>query len=499
MSFFSRFSKKEKSPQALLPHPLPITVFSSQTTNPFSFADMPEQNFAARRQQARTVMAESLIAKNIVQRLCDNVVNAGLSWESTPIWDLIKDAPKSEDERKKFTRKIENKWKLYANSKEADWRGQFTLQQLQVQIFKKFLNEGEFFAVIRYLNSHTRLSPVTIQILNNDQIVQPTDSALINNAKKRGNSIVEGIEFDSTGAEVAIYVLKKMGETPVRILFFGEKSKRQFVIHGTNHQFRGKSRLADMVYELDRLSKYDEAELEATVTASKFVAAVEYKNEYKQIGNRLAGGISLGGARKTAKSKTPEGLERQEIDGQALIINNLPPGAEFKGYQPNRPNANYEKFVDSFCTRLAGLWGMPLSIFKMLFSSSYSAGRAEVLLFWNSVQVFRADFVSGFLNDFKKAVVSEWEKKGELKMDGFGVPAVREAWLYGSWTGISRPVVDPVREINAIKSRIAEGHTTRERESKAFNGSDFIENIDRLKIENEELAKARGKLEQEAK
>ena len=229
------------------------------------------------------------------------------------------------------------------------------------------------------------------------------------------------------------------------------------------------------------------------------MAAVEYKNEYKQIGNRLAGGISLGGARKTAKSKTPEGLERQEIDGQALIINNLPPGAEFKGYQPNRPNANYEKFVDSFCTRLAGLWGMPLSIFKMLFSSSYSAGRAEVLLFWNSVQVFRADFVSGFLNDFKKAVVSEWEKKGELKMDGFGVPAVREAWLYGSWTGISRPVVDPVREINAIKSRIAEGHTTRERESKAFNGSDFIENIDRLKIENEELAKARGKLEQEAK
>ena len=60
----------------------------------------------------------------------------------------------------------------------------------------------------------------------------------------------------------------------------------------------------------------------------------------------------------------------------------------------------------------------------------------------------------------------------------------KKAWLRCTWNGISRPVVDPAKEVKAVRERIELGHTTGEREAKAYNGSDYRENISRLTTEN---------------
>ena len=88
------------------------------TTNPFKFADIPEEDFDLRREQSREVYRKSIIAKNIVQRISDNAIHTGLTWESSPIWALIEDAPENKEDQKKITSNIENLWKLYAKSKE---------------------------------------------------------------------------------------------------------------------------------------------------------------------------------------------------------------------------------------------------------------------------------------------------------------------------------------------------------------------------------------------
>ncbi|KKM00014.1 hypothetical protein LCGC14_1808710, partial [marine sediment metagenome] len=71
---------------------------------------------------------------------------------------------------------------------------------------------------------------------------------------------------------------------------------------------------------------------------------------------------------------------------------------------------------------------------------------------------------------------------------------VRRAWLNCSWVGINKPSIDPLKEAKAATERINQCLTTRERESKAYNGSEFTENIERLKVENAEVAEAKKSL-----
>lgn len=452
---------------------------------------------AERRETARQVYNESLIARGIKRRFVNNVINTGLSWESTPIWDMIPDAPKSEDERYALTRKLENQWMLYAKSKEADITGQQTFQQMQRLLFGLHFVEGEFTTIPRYLNATGRISPVSLQVLQNDQISTPYKNLITQDIEGRGGKIRDGFEYNSLGQPVAIYVQEDLTKDHVRIPMYGPKSGRTFVLHCANienpSQARGFPELSALVYELSRLTEYDIAELEAVVasalwmgvvTADKDAAPGKHPNLKPNVPNK-----------DTSDSAPKAGIETVEIGQRALIMNNLAPGYTFQGFQPNRPNPNYAAFVEAFETRLCGAVGMPVSVFKQKFDASYSAARAEILFFWNEIITRRAEFVDGFLSEYHRIVFTEWEKTGKVDLPGFNVPEIRQAWLYGVWTGISRPVVDPTKEQKAVEGYLNLGLTTHEREAEIHNGSDYRENIQRLKAENVLLAEVNAPLE----
>ena len=458
---------------------------------PFSFSFKPEVDVDAAREQARKVYRESLIAKGILRRLTDNVVNTGLTWESSPLWDMIKDAPVSDEERQKFTNKAENYWKLYAGSTEADIKGKFTFRQLQRQIFQMGEAEGEVFLILRYISDPNRISNVSLQKIENDQVATEYDCDAVESVNKRGGWLDKGLEYDSTGREVAVWVRENMGDDPVRIPYFGN-SGRRFVIHYSHNTFNmshGLSSLCSLVYELAKLAEYDENELEATVANALWMGVIEADKDVKS--RKSGANFRPAGLPSSPSQEDPgytPGIDSVNIEGKALIMNTLNPGWKFKGFQPTRPNQNYEKFVEAFETRICGFFGVPLSVYKQKFQSSYSAARTEILFFWNAVTVYRDDMISGFLSLYHEAVFSEWVKAGDLKCPGFQTTLTKRAWLYGSWNGISRPVVDPVKEVNAIEKRQKLGHTTGEKEAKAYNGSDFMENVQRLGNENTRLA-----------
>ncbi len=452
----------------------------------FSFEERPGKDYIEAREQSRKIINESTIARSISRRITDHVVNTGLTWESSPVWEMIKDAPSSDDERQALCTKIENLWKLYAGSTGADLKGQYSFGQLQYELFTRLLQQGEFFVILRYLSDPQRINPCTLQILNNDQIKTPFDSGTEDSIRANGGDLIDGIEYSPAGDACAIWIEESPGSEMIRIPFFG-KSGRRFVIHCSNSSGRGISEFSGMAYDLTRLADYDEAELEAVVASSKFFAAVTAD---KDVLRAPSSGLKLAGMKTQTSEEMKSGIKQVDINNTALIIDTLPPGYDFKGFQPTRPNQNYEKYMSAKETRLCGMMGLPLSVYTQAMSKNYSAARAEILLFWNSVEVRRAWFVSGFLKPFFKAVFSEWVSSGQIQAPGFGVPGVRDAWLYGSWNGIARPVIDPVKEVKAIRERIQLGHSTGEREAKAYNGSDFIENVNRLKYESEQLEAA---------
>lgn len=502
MSMFDRFRSKKSDSENKASHSRGIQnlgeVSLGKKESPFSFSYRPEVDVDKAREQARKVYRESLIAKGIIRRLTDNVINTGLTWESSPLWDIITDSPTTDEEKQAFTTNVESYWKLYASSNDSDIKGKSNFHQLQRQIFQHGEKEGEVFIILRYVSDPTRINPVAIQLIENDQVATDYDCDYLPSVNAVGGWLDHGLEYDSTGREIAVWVRENLGKDPVRIPYFG-KSGRRFLIHYSHNSFNsnhGLSNLCGMVYELAKLAEYDENELEATVANALWMGVIEGDKDVKSRrsgANFRPAGVS--GASSTDSPGHSPGIESVKVNGKAMVMNTLNPGWSFKGFQPTRPNQNYEKFIEAFETRICGYFGIPLSVYKHKFQSSYSAARTEILFFWNSVAVYRDDFISGFLAHYHEAVFSEWVKAGTIKSPGFNSPIIRKAWLYGSWNGISRPVVDPVKEINAVEKRLKLGHTTGEREAKAYNGSDISENIKRLNYENPKLAEVNRHLD----
>ena len=81
-----------------------------------------------------------------------------------------------------------------------------------------------------------------------------------------------------------------------------------------------------------------------------------------------------------------------------------------------------------------------------------------------------------------------------IKAPGWESVVMRRAWLNCTWIGINMPSIDPLKEAKKATERIAQCLTTREWESKKYNGSEFTENIERLKDENAAVADAKKSL-----
>lgn len=452
----------------------------------FSFGDE-----SARRETARKVHRESLTAKGMTRRFVDSVVNVGMSWESTPLWDMITDSPGTPEEKRKWTVDIENRWKLYSNSKEADSEGVLTFQQLQRMIYKIGDIDGELFGIIRYMSDPTRISNVSLQIINNDQVTTPYDAINTAAIKARGGKVVDGVEFDRVGREVAIWVQEKLGAKHTRIPYFGG-SGRRFVVHYKANPMPGESRgvpeFASLAYELSRLTEVEINEIEKMASASTWMGVVKTdKDAYVKKPDFL---INSDNSETEESSYTP-GIDTVHVGDKALIMNNLEPGQEFQMFKSDYTNTNLEKLIELYETRVAASRGMSLSVYKMKFDSSYNASRSAILFTWNNILVRRDDLISGFLNPFLEAVITEWIKAGTVKAPGFMESKItRLAWLFGSWNGINRPSVDPVKDASGSKMRRAMGDETGERGAKAYNGSDWRENVEKLKAENELLAEA---------
>lgn len=451
------------------------------------------------RQRARETYARSTVAGNIVRRIKDTVWNTGLALESSPLWDLIPRAPSGEKERYALTRKIETLWKLTNDSKELDASGRRSGNMFQGFVGQLQFVEGEVFAVLRYKKDPRRISPVAVQILNPDQIQNPLKPEEIEAVEKRGGRIQDGIEYDADGQEIAIHVRSEKdlwNSDTTRIPFFGPKSGRRFVIHWANiegsDQLRGISELERLFYEIGTLDDYFTAELDGANSAAKILASIEADaGTLPGQGPNLKPKISNSETRNKSVDAPEPGIEEIGVGSTSLILQTLFPGYKLKYFQHNRPNANFDGFVESLETHFAGEFGMPLSVYRQKFNQSYSAARAEILFFWMSVEARRADFIQGFLLPLFEAWFSEMVAANQIKCPGFNTSMViKRAWLNCDFVGIARPTVDPVKEFKAVEGRLKLGHTTNEKESKIHNGSDFYENISRLGSENKAKSKA---------
>ena len=449
-------------------------------------------DFFALRQRSRQARFESSQGRALVKRLLDSVINSGLMLEASPQWEIIDPQNRMDDEtRRAWVKEVQARFDLWMRSTHPDCSGRMTGYQLQGFEFLNRLIDGETFPVIRYSTSPRKLSPVEIQFVQPDQIQTPFGKG----AYKPDDvtRIIDGIEIDSSGKELAFHIQDPISYKFTRMPVMSPSGARRFCLHPaiieSVGQVRGMPLLAPFVHELQKITDYSVAELEAAILNASIAAWVEPSDTADSSRPMKGNVLRTGSSSQTAAPADPSTTIRGPVfDAPGLFVQNLRAGEKINSYDTKRPNVNFDGFVMGVMKHLSASLGMPLEVLLMSFNANYSASRASLVLFWNVVENWRYDAVAMFQNPIYEAWLQEEISAARIVAPGFDVPLLRAAWLRAEWTGINKPSIDPLKEANAAKARIDEGLSTRERESLLYNGSDYSDNIARLMEENEHLA-----------
>jgi lambda family phage portal protein len=446
--------------------------------------------------KAYDMLWDSIHANAYINQMTNLTVNTGLSLEAAPDSTVLELAPA---DAQAWANKTESYFRLWQMSKEVDFTLRDNFGQLQIQDFMSRMIFGESFALLRYSTDKTRLNPISIQLIPPRMVGGP-DTTQFQEAKDRGNEIVDGIEIDGRGQEVALYIEVSDVDGNVeykRFPYKGAKSGKTLVLHGyksTAGQYRGVPRLAKIFQELKKIADSQVFELASMAANATLLGSIERDQDVVNP-TKFPGLGSVGFDRLTDEpicAQTTSSLDANNIDISkgGLILENLEPGEKLKIQDSTRPNLNVPEFIDQLLQWIGPSLGIPASVWKMQFSSNYSASKGEIELAWRNMDVEAFDFYS----DFNQPIYEGWMEgaiaSGNIIAPGWDQPYKRQAWVNAKWNRIPIPALNPLQEAKASTELIKEGLSTRDRESQRRTGSSFKNNAERLTIENEALAEA---------
>lgn len=519
MKWFDRFRKKAQSDHDTTPsgifEKIVRNVYSSYVKRRFdgekfdggmNYSTAYGADVYKMRERSIRAYSESMQARAVVKRLADTVINTGLTLESTPASAIL---GLSQEERQAISRNIESRFNLWCNSKSCDASFENTLGQIEKIQFNNQVVKGDYFAVLNFnVDNPELINPLQIKIIRPENVSTPTDASMRRRIEDRGNHIVDGVEFNDNDEEVTVYVKSKKPKSflpewtliPIRSPVTG----RVVVAHGKTQEFgsepRGVPALAHVAHELEKITDYSLLELMAAVANATIALVVEpgdgapatnpFPNNSFVPPNVVK---SADGWETTDDSNLDPGYtnigKNVFKNSGGFLVSSLNAGEKLASHDTKRPNVNFESFVDSITKYLAASLSIPIEILHMKFGSNFSASRASLKLYWQSVAVWRQEFVSDFLTPVYNAWLLGEVSTGNLILPGFEDPILRAAWQSAAWVGVPSPSIDPFKEERAAQIRVKEGFRTREQEAQRVNGS-FDSNVERLRSENERLAEA---------
>jgi capsid protein len=97
---------------------------------------------------------------------------------------------------------------------------------------------------------------------------------------------------------------------------------------------------------------------------------------------------------------------------------------------------------------------------------------------WRFFLCMRAEMVEDHCDPVFAVWLAQEVAQGTVYAPGFfSDPMIRAAWMGHEWTGPSKPIINPVDEVDAAERRSALGITTLSQETAAMNGGDWETNI----------------------
>lgn len=447
---------------------------------------------------SRRAVFDSPTAAAMVERLAEVVVGSGLRCRPQPVWDLIPGAPDANTEdgtedREKWVRNIDQRYRLWSKSYSPEYNTRRNLPQLSRACFDYYLQDGEYFVLLRYANTMNE-NPLSIQII-------PPENITGGFTNTPGNEVVNGIEYDSSGMAIAYFILDDKTGLTTRVARFGSKSGRIMMIHNfisrNEKSRRGEPFLANVIHELTKLGQYQSLEILAATINAMFAVWVQPPAD--QDGENLFGGTTRTKGQSveevpTDTLNTTEYVERAntlDFTKGGVILDGLPAGHTVNSFDTKRPNVNFDAFMTAVKKNIYAAKGIPMSVGDLQFSASYSGARGELLVLWMGVTRYRENHGADFEDDIYQMWFMGEVSRGRIIVPGLtSSKEVFLAYTNAQWIGNQRPDIDPERSVNAhIKEQI-QGYRTGSEITAERTGGDYNENLEAIKSEWARIAEA---------
>jgi capsid protein len=448
----------------------------------------PAYNNYSLRANGRTAYQDSTHAETIAKRSADMITGIGLKFFSSPDFKTL---GITKEQAQEIGDKITRLFHSYSLSKKQSRDGLTNLYQDQRRYQLCNNRDGEEFIRLYYSKDRQLLNPVQFNLIDANQIQGDaiTDNYLPYNTK-------DGINRNDKGEEISYNILninKDGSINSVTIPRVGEKSKRIFMLHCFAPEFpgqkRGLSKLGKNSQDFQNLEDFIQAHTQKAINESNILLSAE--NNLQDPSNPTrdqvvpsSAGIALptsGGTSETASTPEQELICHRPVmptlKPGSMMFMNLTQGDKLKSFPNTAPSDGFDNFIDTYFSYIAAKNNIPASIATMKFGQSYSASRGELLLYWISVNVERAEMISDFLNPLLEMVLSEEIATGRLSLPGWENPRMRMAWMGGVWYGSAIPSIDPLKEANANLLNLKMSATTLDKISRDLNGSNAESNI----------------------
>ena len=434
-----------------------------------------EDNIQLLRERSRDLYMGVPIATGAIKTCRTNIVGAGLRLKSQIDYKAI---GLSQEQSRELEERIEREFALWADSTACDLERLDNFYELQQLAFINWLISGDLVALLPTTQRANMPYDLRIQLIEADRLSTPT-------TEKRNPLVTEGVEVNSQGEVTAYHICnkhplsKEIGQKEwARVEAYGKETGRPNILHIMNRERIGQRRgvpfLAPVIEALKQLGRYTDAELIAAVVSGMFTVFIEKKG--------ISSEIPFGEV--VAEEMQVDRNDPNSIELAPGAIVDLNEGEEAKTVNPGRPNTAFDGFVTSITRQIGAALEIPYELLIKNFNASYSASRGALLEAWKMFRMYR-EWLS---NDFCQPIYEEWlaeaVAKGRIVAPGFFEdPLIRKAYSSAEWNGPAQGLLNPVQEVTAAEKRVANGFSTRAKESKEMNGTDYYRNINQLKTE----------------
>lgn len=442
-------------------------------------------NLELLRERSRDLYMGEGIARGALRTIRTNEIGPGLRLNAAIDAKFLGLTPEQQTE---WEDRVEREFSLWAGTTACDAARRCTFGELQALARLSQLMSGDCFAVLPMIDRGDRYD-LRVQLLEADRIEDPP-------VKPANVDILGGVEVGSYGEPVAYYVANKhpgdrlrnlrvVPDTHVRLPAFGAKTGRRLVLHLMESERPGQRRgvpiLAPVIEKLKQLSRYSEAELMAAVVSGFFTVAITSEAPDRMIGTTIS---------DATDAAPPVDASTYKLGNGTMF--GLAPGEKVESINPARPNAGFDPFVIAVCRQIGAGLGLPYELLVLHFTSSYSASRAALLEAWKHFSTGRTLHAQNFCQPVYEAWLTEAVARGYIDAPGFFTdPVARAAWCGAEWVGPAQGQLDPTKEVEAAAKRVAEGFSTRTKETRELTGGDFSD-FNALRGREEEARRAVG-------